>query len=435
MKNNLKNATLINIIIVGIITVLIKGIAFFKEIVIADNFGLSELLDTFYIAILIPGFISNVFMGAYTSIFIPNYIIELKTKNNIRSFQSASFIITALITIIFVIVAILFTDIYIETFFDGHTEAYYDLVKLQFYYLVPCIILWGFTSLLNGLLTIYKDFTYSSLGGMFIPLSIIFCLFFLKEDLGVRVLAVGTLAGSVISFVFALGFTLKKKIIRIGKPDFYSANIRQMLKQFPAKISSGLLIGINPIVDQYFAAQLVIGSIAALNYGTKIPAFMIGIGALALGNVLLPYFSNFAAENKDIVFKKLMKILKYIIISSVFFVIAFVILSKPIVTLIFERNAFTSADTIIVSKIQQMYLLQIPFYISSIVMVKFLTSINRNNFMVFSSFLSLVLNIVFNYILIKTMGVYGLALATSLVYFISFITLYIYIRHLNKVNV
>ncbi|WP_456441515.1 murein biosynthesis integral membrane protein MurJ [Psychroserpens sp.] len=410
-----------------------KGIGFFKEMVIAENFGLSELLDTFYIAILIPGFISNVFMGAFTSIFIPNYILEQKSENNIKSFQSVCFLITGGITFLFVIGAILFTDTYIETIYGGHTEIYYDLIKTQFYYVLPCIVLWGFSSLIGGLLTIYKDFTYSSFSGVFIPLSILCCLLFFKEELGTIVLAVGTLIGSAISFLFILGVALKKNIIHIGGiPDFGSKNVKLMLKQFPAKISSGLLIGINPIVDQHFSAKLVIGSIGALNYGIKIPSFIITIGSVALGTVLLPYFSNFAAENRLAVYKKLKEVLKYLILISSILVTLCVIFSSSIIALIFEKNEFTAADTIIVSEIQQMYLLQIPFYISAIVMVKYLTAINKNNFMVFTSVLSLILNIVFNYILIKTLGVYGLALATSLVYLINCTILYMYISYLNK---
>lgn len=423
---------IINVATVGLITVLIKGTSFLKEMTIAENFGLSELLDTFYIAILIPGFINNVFIGAFTSIFIPNYIAERKGDADTKSFQSVCFLVTLAISLLFILISILFTDVYIQNFFEGHTDQYYALVKMQFYYLVPCILLWGFGSLLAGLLNIYEDFTFSTLAGIFMPLSIICCLIFFKEELGTKVLAVGTLIGSGLSFLFLLIVSLKKKILHLGKPNFFAPNIILLFKQFPAKISSGLLIGMNPVVDQFFSAQLVLGSIAALNYGTRVPSIIISIGSLALGNVLLPYFSNFAADNMAHVFKKLKDVLKYLIIISAVVVVVLFLLSSPIVRLIFERNAFDSGDTVIVSRIQQMYLLQIPFYISSIVMVRFLTSINRNNFMVFTSLLSLILNIVFNYLLIKPMGVYGVALATSLVYLINCMTLFIYIRHLNK---
>lgn len=195
-----------------------------------------------------------------------------------------------------------------------------------------------------------------------------------------------------------------------------------------------MLTGVNSIVDQYFGAQLIIGSIAALNYGIKIPMFTIGIATTAFGTVLLPYFSNKADKNNKKTFQELKKVLKISIFGSAIISLLIIILSTPIISMIFERNAFTSSDTIIVSKIQQMYLLQIPAYISGIIMVRFLESINRNRFMVWLAVFCLLLNIVLNYILTKIMGVYGLALATSIVAILNSISLYLYINNFYKRN-
>lgn len=432
IKTILRNKTIINIVIVGICTLIVKVLGFFKEIVIANNFGLSELLDTFLIAALIPGFINGVFLNSFQSVFIPNYVSELKTGKNIGAFQSTSFLVTLMISLVFCLLSFLLTDVYLETFFSGHTVEYYALIKEQFYYVMPCIILWGFSSLLTGLLNIDNEFTLSSLSGIFTPICIIICLVFFKEKLNTIVLAFGTLIGSIIGFVYLLIVSLNRKIISINKPDFFSVNIKVLFLQLPAKLSSSLLTGINKIVDQYFAAKLVVGSIAALNYGIKIPMFSIGLASIAIGNVLLPYFSKKTIENKIESFDLVKKILKYLMLGSIVVALILILLSLPIVTLIFERNAFTSNDTSIVTKVQQMYLIQIPFYLVTITMVKFLTSINKNNFMAFTAFLTVIFNFILNYILIEIMGVYGLALATSLVAILNSFILFMYIKYLQK---
>ena len=431
----INNATIVNVIVAGVFTFIVSGMGFLKEMIIADKFGLSELLDTFLIAVLVPSFISGVFLGSFQSVFIPNYVSELKTGKRIGAFQSTSFLVTIGVTFVFLIIAYLFTDVYLESFFKGHTERYYALVKTQFYFVAPCILFWGFTSVINGLLTIDNEFKYSSVSSVFTPISIIICILFFREQLGTLVLAVGTLLGSITGFLFILSVALKRGVIFLNRPDFKSENIKMLFGQLPAKLSASLLSGVNPLVDQYFSAQLIVGSIAALNYGIKIPAFTISIVGLAIGNVLLPYFSKNAVDNKIETFKKLKKILKFIIIGSSIVMVIVIVLSKPIIKLIFEGNAFESSDTAIVTRIQQMYLLQIPSYIAGLIMVKFLTSINKNNVMVIASVISLIFNISLNYILIKVMGVYGLALATSIVATINGIILYVYINHLNKKNV
>src|SRR5680860_68324 len=193
-----------NILTVGIITVLLKGFGFYKESVVAANFGLSEVLDTFFIAFLVPGFIMNVFIGAFKGVFIPNYIAELKTGNNVASFQATGFFITLVISGLFTLIAFLFTDVYLENFFPGHTGEYYELIKSHFQFLMPCIIFWGLSSLLSGLLNIADEFRLSTFSSIFVPLAIIICVFLFRDVFGNMVLAVGTLIGSIVAFFYLL---------------------------------------------------------------------------------------------------------------------------------------------------------------------------------------------------------------------------------------
>ncbi len=430
-----KNVTLNNVIVVGLITFVISGFGFFKEIIIAKNYGLSELLDTYYIAILIPAFINNVFMSSYQSVFIPNYILEIKDQKSLGSFQFTGMLVTLVISVLFFIISYLFTDYFLEFFFKGHDVEYYTLIKKQFAFIAPSILFWGLTSMINGLLNVDNEFKFSTFSSVYTALSIIVCLLFFKTYLGDLVLAIGTLIGSILGFLSVMLVAIKRKIIFLKTPDFKSKNIIVMFRQLPAKLTSSLLNGVNPIVDQYFSAQLIVGSIAALNYGIKIPSFAISIGSIALGNVLLPYFSKMAVYNKEKLFGQLQKIIKYTLYFSFTATIIGILISFPIVNIVFERGAFDSNDSEIVSKIQQMYLLQIPFYLIGIIMIRFLTAINKNNFMVFTSSMSLILNLVLNIILMKTMGVYGLALSTSIVSFIIGMILYFYIKKLKLSHV
>ena len=117
-----------NILLVGVITVFAKAIGFFKESVIASKFGLSELLDTFFIAILIPSFINSVFIDSLKNIFIPNYIIELNTTKNRKSFQST----VVAIMLVIVIVLVLFNFIFVcfaFAFWDNYKNSSLSLQK------------------------------------------------------------------------------------------------------------------------------------------------------------------------------------------------------------------------------------------------------------------------------------------------------------------
>ncbi|HZW63242.1 MAG TPA: lipid II flippase MurJ [Flavobacteriaceae bacterium] len=413
LKPYVKSATFFNIATVAVITILVKGFGFFKEVVVLGTFGLSELLDTFYIAALVPGFINEVFLISFKSVFVPNYVAEIKTNKHFASFQSTSFLVTVAMGLVFIGIAFLVTDTFLSTFFSGHTASYYSLVKTQFYYLAPCILLWGLISLLGGLLHIDNEFTFSSLHPALTSVAMLICLFFFKEQLQEKVLAVGMLIGCISEFIFLLIVSLKRKIIALGIPDFSSVNARLMFKEFPARVSSSFLTGLIPVTDQFFAAQLIIGSVAALNYGLKVPALISTLFIIALGNVLLPYFSKLIIDNKEEAFRKLFQILKTLFVVLVFICAILLVFSEFIIDLIFERNAFTSEDTLVVSRIQQMFLIGIPFTICGNIIVGFLTSMNKNKFMAYISLITVILNVLLDFILMKKIGIIGIALCTA----------------------
>jgi len=421
-----------NILTVAVVSLLVKGVGFFKEILIADSYGVSELLDTYLIAALVPSFIQNVFLNAYGNVFIPNYVQEKQSQQNTGAFQSSSFIITSIIGLVMMGVTYLGIDLYLEVLFPGHEPHYYELIKTQLWIILPCIPLWGICSLIRGLLMVDDEFLYSSLNALFVPVITIVLLFYYQEQFQEKTLALGMLLGSIFSTLYLVALGFRKKVLSLGKPDFKNRNIRILLKQVPAKVSSGLINGVNPMVDQYFSAQLALGAIAALNYGYKIPMVTIGLISTPVGNTLLPYFSKKAMEGREKLYKHLHRVLRTGFGFMSLVAIVLIVLSEFIITIFFERGAFTSTDTQQVFVIQQMYLIQLPFYIVGITMNRYLTAINKNNFLVFSSLVSLTLNIVLNYVLMQLMGTKGIALATSMVSFGNSLVIYTYIRKIHK---
>ncbi|WP_394972464.1 murein biosynthesis integral membrane protein MurJ [uncultured Croceitalea sp.] len=404
-----------NIALVAGLTFGVKFIGFFKESVIASKYGLSEFIDTFLIAILIPSFINSVFIDSLKNIFIPNYILEQKSSNQKGAFQSITLILMLVIISILVLFNILFSDTLLEFIYPNHTLSYYSLVKKQMYILLPCLFFWGLSSFFGGLLEVKNQFFITSISGVFVPLAILFCIYFLNGLLGNMVLAYGTLLGSFLGFSLIIFNAVRNDVIHFSRPKL-NWNIRMMFNQLPAKITSGFLVGLNNFVDQFFAAQLAFGSIAALNYGIKIPSFILGISMVSFGSVLLPHFSKLIVENTKSAFEHLFKILKYVFIVGLLVVVSIMYFSPEIVKILFERNEFTANDTIVVSNIQRIILVYVPFYLCGHILVKFLTSINKNKFMALASFAKLVCNIILNIIFVKKYGLYGLAVSTTIIF-------------------
>ena len=70
-----------------------------------------------------------------------------------------------------------------------------------------------------------------------------------------------------------------------------------------------------------------------------------------------------------------------------------------------------------------MYAIQIPFYASTILLVRLVSALKRNDVLLKLSSINLALDVVLNLILMRFLGVAGIALSTSLFYIASFLYL------------
>jgi len=160
----------------------------------------------------------------------------------------------------------------------------------------------------------------------------------------------------------------------------------------------------------------------------------LSVGALALSTATLPYFSRMVAANDFAGCRHTLKRYSLLVAAvTVPFTLLIIAFSRPIVRVLFQRGAFTSADTELVSWVQVCYAIQIPFYVCSMLFVRFISSIRRNDVLMYASAINLVLDVVLNLVLMRVWHVAGIALSTSIVYVISFLMISIWsVRYLAR---
>ncbi len=417
---------------VAIIIIFIKLISFYKETLVSSNYGLSEQLDTFYIAVLIPVFIQGVTTKALKNLFVPNYIIEKNTTKNIGSFMSFTTIGILLLCAVLIIGIILFDLFLLEIVFEGHDYQYYSKIRQQLHILLFCLPLWTLSSLLGGLLEIEGRFFESTIMGFFTPIITIVNIIFFKDFFGITLLVWSMLIGSSCRFLGLLTINLRNKYLILKRP-VYNENIKTMLREYPPKIISGFLTASNKFIDQLFAAQLVVGAISSINYGIRLPALIIGVSMPTVGNVLLPYFSRkLHGENSNQGYEKFIKILVPIFLVSSIFSLLLLLLSEDIIRILFERGKFTTQDTQVVGMIMKIAMIYVPFRICTMIIVKFLTAANKNRPLAWISLFNVVSNVGLNFLLVPYYGVYGLVFSTVITLIGSFIIHLLYTRKVFK---
>jgi putative peptidoglycan lipid II flippase len=412
---------------VGLATVVVKAGTTVKDLAVAHSFGRNDSLDAFLFAFMLPSFALNLVVGAVSAALVP-VLVETHQKEGANAAQrllSSIMLLTgaALVAVAFVLA--LLAHIYLP--YLGHSfPAEKQLLTRDFLYLLaPWLVLSGLATFMASVLNAIEKFAVPALVPILTPLVVLVCIAVWTRSNSGYALVFGTVAGSFLEAAFFYYLVKKYQIIGALRWHGIDPRVRSVVSQTAPMMAGCLLMGATPVVDQTMAAMLGSGSVAALSYGSKVVAGLLAIGATALSTAVLPYFSKMATENDWQGCRHTLKRYVLLVISTTVPLTVFLfVLSKYLVRLLFQRGAFTNMDTEVVSQVQKFYCLQIPFYVVSMLFVRFISSVRRNDLLMYAAALNLVIDIVMNLVLMRWLGVAGIALSTSIVAVISVVFLW-----------
>lgn len=410
---------------VALMTGLVKVAAAGKELVVAWQFGTGDALDAFLIAWLVPSFIVAVVASSFDAAFVPTYI-QVREREGIEAAQKlfSGVIIWSLGLLgATTILMILTAQLYLPLLAQGFSRQKLDLTYHLLYILAPVVPLNGIAVLWGATLNAGERFAIAAISPVLSPV-ITIILLLTNKTWGIFALAGGVVCGVGLEMVL-LGAALKQQGISVY-PRWYGFNshLRQVANQYAPMVAGSFLMSSTSLVDQSMAAMLSPGSVAALNYGTRLIAFPISLAATALSTAVIPFFSKMVASDDWLGLNRTLKrFIGIVFLLSIPLAGIFFAFSEFLVKIFFERGSFTPESTQIVGRIQAFYSLQIPFYVGGILVVRGISAIRCNHVLMWGALISLILNIVLNYLFMQSMGVAGIALSTSCVYAVSFLFL------------
>jgi putative peptidoglycan lipid II flippase len=199
-----------------------------------------------------------------------------------------------------------------------------------------------------------------------------------------------------------------------------------VLAQTAPLIVGSVLLGSSTLVDQSMAAMLGSGSVSALNYANKVIPMLLNIGTSSLSMAVLPRLSSLSANRDWAGMRQLLSAYTRVtIIVTVPLMTILILYSEPVVTLFFQGGAFTRQDTQLVARVQSLLCLEVPFYAVAMLFVNAISALKRNHILMLGTTISVTMNIALNYLLMKTLGLPGIALSTAGVYATACFYLYV----------
>ena len=421
MKENLAKKFFSASILIIVVSVIARLFGLVKEMIVASTFGLSTELDGFYLSLMIPAFLISTITNPLPSAFIPRYN-QLKGESEENAMSFLNSVSTSIFTLLLLSAGIYFLvrPVFIQVLggqdIPGQDAFIFSAIFSSF------IVIQGLSNYYLAILENLKLFLFTALGAIF---SSAFVIAFLLFDKSILSLALGFVLGPAFYLLIQYG-VLKRRMANgfFWKTPFI--NLDTIFKrQYGVLLLGSFLMGSTFLIDQTMASYLGKESVSALNYGFRVVALFTGTATLAIGSVALPFFSNLNIEGRFREMRELLIKVLWVVFGSSF-VIIFIIgfLGQDLVSLLFERGNFSPEDSEKVTEIFQFYSFQLPFYVGGIVLVRIVSVVQKNQAILLISALSFILNIGLNFIFIEYLGLKGIALSTSIVYFISFLLLW-----------
>lgn len=405
------------------LTFLSRIAGFIRDILSAAIMGAGPIADAFFVALKLPNFFRRVSAeGAFSVSFIPLYTQSLKKEGQEKAqyFALNSFYIMSailgLLTVIFILCMPWVIYLIAPGFKDDPTR--YKLALELSMITFPYLLCMSLSALLGGVLNSHGKFAPFAMAPILFNLTLISVLVLhikgVFETAG-HAMAWGVFAAGLIQ-LFWLIFCAYKNGFRfyIFRPKFDN-KIQKLLKLMgPGVVGAGVM-HINLIADLIIASFLKAGSISYLYYADRLQQLPIGIIGVAIGTALLPMLSASLNENKTQQAKSLYnRALEYSLLLGLPASIALLLIPIPLITVLFERGAFSAQDTVTCAAVLSFYALGLPAYLCTKVFSTVFWAQQDTKTPVKISIISTALNIVLSLIFVSYIGVPGIALGTSL---------------------
>jgi len=402
---------------VGATGILVKLIATGKEVAVASVYGRTDSMDAFLAAALIPGLLVNLISESMNQALVPTLVRvrEQEGLDRARQLLSSAMLCTCLLLGFASLVMALTARGLFPLIASRFSPAKLELASHIFYLLLPIVLLSGIATNCTAVLNTLDRFATPALAPAVISVAIIGGALVFGERLGIWAVVYATLAGTLLQAVIVGGMMQAR-----GYPfrlRWYGANAaaREVAGQYGPVLLSSVVASGGLLVDQSMAAMLPPGSVSALVYANRFVSVVITLLAGTVSTAMVPYLSRMVAHGEWTGCRRTLR--TWFAITAVASLPVTLILiagSRPLIRIALQHGQFGSRDTSIVAAVLAMYAIQIPFYVTSRVYYRFLVAMRRTDLVLYCGVINLGLDIVLNLVLMRWLGVAGIALATSL---------------------
>lgn len=386
-------------------------------------------LSLFFAAFRLPDLVFEVLVfGTFSSAFIPVFTRALK-KGRKEAWQIASTVtnIGMLIFLVLAIIIIVFANqlygILAPGFSLEHRDIVVKIARLLFAAQGFFVISYVMTAVLESL----RRFLVPALAPLFYNLGIILGTLLMAPKYGLLAPAYGVVIGAGLHFLIQLPLAIKlgfrfhfnlkltdevKKIGKLALPRIIEVSFLQVAKS----------------VELFLASLISTASYTFFTFGNSIQLLPVGLVGTSIAKAALPTLSR-QSDNPAEFKKTLFNALNQMIFLVTPITTVLIVLRIPIVRLVFGTDLFSWEATVQTGMVVSAFAVGVIFQVTSSLLARAFYALHDTKTPVLISISAITINIIADFILIKTfhLPAWGLAAAFSLGSFIQATLLFILI--------
>jgi putative peptidoglycan lipid II flippase len=417
----------------GSANLLIRVMGMVNQVIVTARFGQGAAMDAYFVASGLPTLLAQLFASGLEASVIPIYA-RVRSRGGT---EQASRLFSTLLNILIIAIA-LFTIgmlflrsqlvILSAPWLPSHTQ--YLAITLT-PYIFPVLIFMTLNSFMECLLNAEGQFGWPAYAGILIPLTTATLVLLEGQSQGVVMLCIGTLAGQVLQLMIIILRARRAKIVYRPVFDIRSPEIVAVAMVGWPELVGSLISQAGPFVDQIFASSLNEGSIAALNYALKLNSVPVGVLFAAAGRAVLPYLARQAAINDMKAFKETFRLYMWAVgIVTVVLSAGLILLAHPIIQLLFQRGNFTAEDTTRTATTFTGFAIGLMPMAFGFITARTFSALGKTNVLMYVTMFSVIANAIFDVIFGRLWQGFGIAFATSAVYYCTMIILLFTLRRM-----
>jgi putative peptidoglycan lipid II flippase len=356
-------------------TLMSRVLGFAREMLMAAALGTGPIADAFNAAFQFPNTFRRLFAeGAFNAAFVPLFAKEIEAGGieGAKRFSEEVFgvLFTTLLalTILMELSMPLLVSTIIAPGFSGNPEKH-DLTVALATIMFPYLMCMSLAAMMAGMLNSLRRYFAAAVAPVFLNIILIAVLAYAwHEGMGGLeigyALAWGVLVAGLVQLGI-VGMAVRHAGVRIGfRRPRLTPNVKRLLVlAFPAAITGGIT-QINQLIGTAIASGKE-SAVSSLAYADRVYQLPLGVVGIAVAIVLLPELAR-ALKAGDL--KEASNLQNRSVEFTLFLTLpaaaALMVISEPIVRLLYERGAFAASNgTPVVSAILAIFGLGLPAFV------------------------------------------------------------------------